>query len=178
MEDDIVTWNNWWSWYKFWLRFLLIEQWGFFSVLHILWHGASVYNGHLRGHVKLSGWYWRCHYLFYDLQCRSVAAGIRTISVNFIWWHLILITYSYLYNCTFSDVRTPKALKENTAKWKLNTIKSSRIPSWFIWYMYKYTYLYNTDDLRYNNFRENYDKEKRHKQGNQRENLENQCKSR
>ena len=26
-----------------------IEQWGFFSVPHLLWHGASVYNGHLRG---------------------------------------------------------------------------------------------------------------------------------
>ena len=50
------------------------EQWGFFSVPHILWHGASVYNGHLRGPIKLtllpSVWQWSCH--------RSVAPGICT----------------------------------------------------------------------------------------------------
>ena len=28
---------------------MAIEQWGFFSVSHLLWHGSSVYNGHLRG---------------------------------------------------------------------------------------------------------------------------------
>ena len=28
-----------------------IEQWRLFYVLHLLWHGASVYNGHLRGPV-------------------------------------------------------------------------------------------------------------------------------
>ena len=28
---------------------MTIEQWGFLSVTHLLWHGASVYNGHLRG---------------------------------------------------------------------------------------------------------------------------------
>ena len=26
---------------------MAIEQWGFFSMPHLLWHGASVYNGHL-----------------------------------------------------------------------------------------------------------------------------------
>ena len=30
---------------------MAIEQWGFFSVPHLLWHGASVYNGHLRGTI-------------------------------------------------------------------------------------------------------------------------------
>ena len=33
---------------------MAIEQWGFFSVSHLLWHGASVYNGHLRGPVTLT----------------------------------------------------------------------------------------------------------------------------
>ena len=28
---------------------MAIEQWGFFSVPHLLWHEASVHNGHLRG---------------------------------------------------------------------------------------------------------------------------------
>ena len=33
---------------------MAIEQWGFFSVPHLLWQGTSVYNGHLRGPVTLS----------------------------------------------------------------------------------------------------------------------------
>ena len=33
---------------------MAIRQWGFFSVPHLLWHGASVYNGHLRGPVTLT----------------------------------------------------------------------------------------------------------------------------
>ena len=31
-----------------------MEQWGFFSVSQLLWNGASVYNGHLRGRVTLT----------------------------------------------------------------------------------------------------------------------------
>ena len=46
---------------------MAIEQWRFFSVPHILWHGAFVYNGHLRGPVTLTP------------ICRVyVAAGNRT----------------------------------------------------------------------------------------------------
>ena len=55
-----------------------IEQWGFFCVPHLLWHGASVYNGHLQGpvtHLLPCVWQWSCHYLC--LRLRSVAAGIR-----------------------------------------------------------------------------------------------------
>ena len=33
---------------------MAIEQWGFFSVPHLLWHGASVYNGHLRRPATLT----------------------------------------------------------------------------------------------------------------------------
>ena len=33
---------------------MAIEQWGFFSVPHWLWHRASVYNGHVRGPVTLT----------------------------------------------------------------------------------------------------------------------------
>ena len=32
---------------------ITIEQWSFFSVSLVLWHGASVYNGHLRGPLIL-----------------------------------------------------------------------------------------------------------------------------
>ena len=50
---------------------MAIEQWGFFSVPHLLWHWAYVYNGHLRGPVILA--YWRAFSseavtaCFYDL---------------------------------------------------------------------------------------------------------------
>ena len=35
---------------------MVIEQWGFFSVPHLLWHGTSIYmyNGHLRRPVTLN----------------------------------------------------------------------------------------------------------------------------
>ena len=33
---------------------IAIEQWGFFSMPHLLWHGTSVYRGNLRGPVTLT----------------------------------------------------------------------------------------------------------------------------
>ena len=43
---------------KFWPMLdpplMAIEQWGFLSVPHLLRHGASFYNGHLRGPVTLT----------------------------------------------------------------------------------------------------------------------------
>ena len=36
------------------LALMAIEQWGFFSVPHLLWHGAFVYDGHLQGPVTLT----------------------------------------------------------------------------------------------------------------------------
>ena len=33
---------------------MAIEQWKLLSVAHLLWHGISVYNGHLRGPVTLT----------------------------------------------------------------------------------------------------------------------------
>ena len=33
---------------------IVIEQWGFFRVLRLLWHGSSLNNGHLRGTVTLA----------------------------------------------------------------------------------------------------------------------------
>ena len=47
--------NYRWRAVNFYLCSALIafEQWGFFSVPHLLWHEASLYNGHLRGPVTL-----------------------------------------------------------------------------------------------------------------------------
>ena len=46
---------------------MAIEQWGFFSVPHLLRHGASVYNGHLRGSVTLTFSSGAVTICFYDL---------------------------------------------------------------------------------------------------------------
>ena len=61
---------------------IAIKQWGFFNVSHLLWHGASVYNGHLREPVTLTPIAERlaveCTWslpVFYDL---GLSAGIRT----------------------------------------------------------------------------------------------------
>ena len=49
---------------------MAIEQWGFFSVPHLLWHGALIYNGHIQdpwhSHLMPSVWQWSCHYLFFN----------------------------------------------------------------------------------------------------------------
>ena len=61
--------------------FMTIEQWGLFSLLHLLWHGTSVYNGHLRGPVTRTPIALRLAVelsLSVFLWLRSVAAGIRT----------------------------------------------------------------------------------------------------
>ena len=39
---------------KFWPMLGTHGHWGFFSVPHLLWQGASVYNGHLRGPKTLT----------------------------------------------------------------------------------------------------------------------------
>ena len=64
---------------------MAIEQWGFFSVQHLLWHGASVYNGHLRGpvthsHLLPSVWQCSCHFLF--LRLRDSNSQTSTCGAN------------------------------------------------------------------------------------------------
>ena len=59
---------------------MAIEQWGFFSVPHLLWHGTTVYKGHLRGPVTLTPIAERLavELSLPVLRLRSIAAGIRT----------------------------------------------------------------------------------------------------
>ena len=56
----------------------------FFSVPHLLWHGASVCNGHLRGPVTLTSNAERLsvELSLPDLRFRSVAAGIRAPNLS------------------------------------------------------------------------------------------------
>ena len=64
---------------------IAIENWGFFSVPHLRWHGASVYNGHhLRGPVTLSPIAERLSVKLSlpVLRLRSVATGDRSRSFN------------------------------------------------------------------------------------------------
>ena len=53
LENFSLIWRRhhcWWRAANFDLcsALMAIEQWGFFSVPHLLWHGTSVYNGHPR----------------------------------------------------------------------------------------------------------------------------------
>ena len=50
------------------LALMAIEQWRFFSVPHLLWYGASVYHGHLRGPMT-------------HIYCRAYGSGAVTIPV-------------------------------------------------------------------------------------------------
>ena len=56
------------------LATMAIEQCGFFSMPHLMWYGASIYNSHLRGPLTQ----WSCHYPL--CRHRSVAARIRTLN--------------------------------------------------------------------------------------------------
>ena len=75
LENISLIWRRhhcWWRATFFYLCSVLIaiEQWGFFNVPHLLWHGPTLYNGHLRGPVTLTPvagvWQWSCHTCFYD----------------------------------------------------------------------------------------------------------------
>ena len=52
------------------LMIMVIEQWGFFSVPHLLWHGTLVYNGNLRGPVTVTPVveFWQWSYIVQNLK--------------------------------------------------------------------------------------------------------------
>ena len=56
------------------LALMANEQWGFFSVPHLLWHGHPfiMINSEdpWHSHLLLSIWLWSCHYLFLRQVCR------------------------------------------------------------------------------------------------------------
>ena len=53
-----VSWNilneQWTANFDLCSALMVIEQWGFFSVPHQLWHGASICNSHFRGPETLA----------------------------------------------------------------------------------------------------------------------------
>ena len=59
---------------------MAIEQWGFFSVSHLLWHGTFgimvISEDPWHSHLMPSVWQWSYHYFF--LRLRSVPNGILT----------------------------------------------------------------------------------------------------
>ena len=76
---SLLWWRHHYRWraanFDIYLALMVIAEWGFFSVPHLLRHGTSVYDGHLRGPMTLTAVAKRlelsCHYLFNDLS-RSV----------------------------------------------------------------------------------------------------------
>ena len=84
-ENFSLIWrrhNYWWKAANFDLcsALIAIEQWRFFSVPHLLWHGAS--SPRTRDtHTNWSAFlYWSCQYLF--LRLRFVTSGIRTPNIQ------------------------------------------------------------------------------------------------
>ena len=86
---------------------MAFEQWWFFGVPYLLWHGASVYNGHLRGAVTLTNFRTFCSgavtAYFYDLGLsplvfehptfrllRERSSQLRQRCGTFLW-------YTYIY---------------------------------------------------------------------------------
>ena len=74
---------------------MVIRQWRFFNVPHLLWHGTFVYNGHLQGpgnpHLLPSVCQWSFHCLFEWLTSKFVATGYQTLisrmqSKPFTYW--------------------------------------------------------------------------------------------
>ena len=55
--------------YDLFLTLMAIEQWGFFNVPHLLWHGPTLYNDHLRCSVTLT-------------PCRVFGSGALTTCLN------------------------------------------------------------------------------------------------
>ena len=58
LENFSLIWRRhhcWWRAANFdpCSALMAIEQWGFFTVPHLLWHGASAYSDHLRGPVAI-----------------------------------------------------------------------------------------------------------------------------
>ena len=59
LENFSLIWRRhhyWWraSNHDLCSALMAIEQWGFFNVQHLLWHGPTVYNVHLRGLMTLT----------------------------------------------------------------------------------------------------------------------------
>ena len=55
LEDCLLIWrSHHCRWRAANFDLWAIEQWGFFSVSHLLWQGAFIYNDHLRGPVTLT----------------------------------------------------------------------------------------------------------------------------
>ena len=53
-------------------------QWGFFSMPHLLWHGSSIYNGHLQGPMTLAP----------DAECLAVEFSLPVLNLSMPWLRL------------------------------------------------------------------------------------------
>ena len=98
---------------------MTIELLGFFSVPHLLWHGASVYNGYLRGPVTLTpiadrlavelslpvlrglsrlGFEHSTFRLRAYALTHCATAAIKTFSYMFIYYYKIILFILYTFN--------------------------------------------------------------------------------
>ena len=77
------------------LALMAIEQWGFYSVPHLMWHGATVYNGHLLPSVlpvALSLPFLRLGSAWLEFVHQISGCGANALihyftAADFLWWH-------------------------------------------------------------------------------------------
>ena len=166
LENFSLVWRRhhcWWRAANFDLcsALLAIEQWGFFSVLHLLWHGASVYNSpRTRGtrtysRVFGSGAVTTCfkdmsvptvdQTTYYDMGpiCEGSSAchtyfdtgplGFwRFFSVPHLLWHRTSVFVKVLQRATLTMTRDLGICGLNGISYHINTsVRSSRIRSCF-----------------------------------------------
>ena len=119
---------------------MAIEQWGFFNVPHLLRHGASVCNGHLRGPVTLTPVYERfCSgdvtNCFYDLglsqpgieprspACKANDLHVRTftpprrLDIRKHKWKYVYYCFPFFNILVFDRIFSPAA--------RINQLKNS-----------------------------------------------------
>ena len=101
---------------------MAIDQWRFFSVPHLLWHGHTLYmiicKDPWHPHLLPSVWQLSYHYLF--LRLLSVAAGIRTPS--------------FCMRCERSNLL--RSGQHQTEELALHLSQSKACSSWFLLFFF------------------------------------------
>ena len=106
---------------KGWKYWVILGYRGFFKVPHLLWHGPTLYNGHLRGrpvtltHLLPRVWQWNCHYLFKILGLSRLGIKSRFPSTTTPPLRSSTLNWN-LYNDFF-------LVKESSLNWYLQTLQ-------------------------------------------------------
>ena len=79
---------------------MAIEQWGFFSVPYLLWHGTSVYNGHIRRNRDIHSYttYFNSVVCGWDSNTRLQPSALTVCPTAAAWYIVKLESIWHQYN--------------------------------------------------------------------------------